>query len=81
MVRTSGVRVGPAGRGRLKPLSSTLATAMLGTASPPGLTTRAIVVGPNNNDPYPEHEHAIRKLGEHFGVELDRLRCYPYSRR
>jgi hypothetical protein len=58
-----------------------LATAML-TAPAAGMgKTRPIVVGFGNSAPYPEHEGAIRKLGEHFGVELDRLRCYPYSRR
>jgi hypothetical protein len=59
-----------------------LATAML----PPGGTDRAgaafrpIVVGPNNADPYPLHGDAIEKLAAHFGLALDRERCFPYRR-
>ncbi len=56
-----------------------LATAML----PPGgrydPAFRIIIVGPENRDPYPEHGEAIRKLGEHFGLSLERIRCYPYG--
>jgi len=58
-----------------------LATAML----PPGGKERAgfriIIVGPENADPYAEHGDAIRVLGTHFGVTLDRERCYPYLHR
>ena len=39
-----------------------------------------MVVGPGNGDPYPEHGDAIRALGRHFGLALDRGRCYPYGR-
>ena len=39
-----------------------------------------IVVGPANADPYPRHGPAIRALGDHFGLTLDRARCYPYRR-
>jgi len=39
-----------------------------------------MVVGPGNGDPYPEHGEAIRDLGRHFGLSLDRSRCYPYGR-
>jgi hypothetical protein len=39
-----------------------------------------MVVGPGNGDPYPEHGEAIRDLGKHFGLALDRARCYPYRR-
>ncbi len=39
-----------------------------------------MVVGPGNGDPYPEHGEAIRDLGRHFGLALDRSRCYPYGR-
>lgn len=59
-----------------------LATAML----PPhgvdgsGDGFRPIIVGPNNTDPYPLHGDAIAKLGEHFGLTLDRDRCFPYRR-
>lgn len=39
-----------------------------------------IIVGPGNSDPYPAHGEAIRALGHHFGIELDRSRCFPYRR-
>lgn len=55
-----------------------LVTAML----PPGgrreRAFRTIIVGPDNRDPYPDHGEAIRALGEHFGLTLDRADCYPY---
>jgi hypothetical protein len=60
-----------------------LATAMLPPRQPVGRDTLAVcpmVVGPGNADPYPEHGEAIRDLGRHFGVALDRSRCYPYGR-
>lgn len=57
-----------------------LVTAML----PPGGKTdpafRMIIVGPDNGDPYPEHGPAITALGRHFGIALDRSRCFPYLR-
>jgi hypothetical protein len=56
-----------------------LATAMLPPGGQPDPSFRIIIVGPENRDPYPEHEDAIRKLGEHFGLTLDRSRCYPYG--
>jgi hypothetical protein len=57
-----------------------LVTAMLppGGRSDPGFTT--IIVGPGNADPYPAHGDAIEALGQHFGLTLDRARCYPYRR-
>lgn len=56
-----------------------LATAMLppGGRHDPAFTI--IIVGPENRDPYPDHGEAIRTLGEHFGLTLDRGRCYPYA--
>ena len=56
------------------------ATAMLppGGRGERGFTP--IVVGPANSDPYPHHGPAIRALGDHFGLTLDRARCYPYRR-
>jgi hypothetical protein len=57
-----------------------LATAML---PPPGRIEpgfRPVIVGPANSDPYPQHGPAIANLAEHFGVTLDRARCYPYRR-
>jgi len=58
---------------------SALATAMLPPSGRDDATFRVIIVGPENRDPYPEHEDAIRKLGEHFGLTLNRDRCYPYA--
>ncbi len=60
-----------------------LATAVLPPLQPVGRDTLAVcpmVVGPGNGDPYAEHGDAIRTLGRHFGVALDRSRCYPYGR-
>ena len=61
-----------------------LATAMLPPQQAAGRDGPAVcpmVVGPGNSDPYPEHGGAIRDLGRHFGLALDRARCYPYHRR
>lgn len=57
-----------------------LATAMLPPQGRSDRGFRSIIVGPGNSDPYPQHGHAIAKLGEHFGLILDRARCYPYWR-
>jgi hypothetical protein len=57
-----------------------LATAMLPSAGRDNLACNPMVVGPGNSDPYPEHGEAIRALGRHFGLTLDRVRCYPYGR-
>ena len=37
-----------------------------------------IIVGRANTDPYPAYDEAIRSLGAHFGIRLNRARCYPY---
>ena len=57
-----------------------LATAMLPPSGRDHLACSPIVVGPGNSDPYPEHRAAIEDLGRHFGLVLDRGRCYPYGR-
>jgi len=57
-----------------------LVTAMLPPAGKGGPLVRAIVVGPDNGDPYLAHADAIEALGRHFGVTLDRSQCYPYRR-
>ena len=58
-----------------------LATAMLPQpAGQDSLACSPMVVGPGNGDPYPEHGDAIYALGRHFGLTLDRARCYPYRR-
>ena len=36
-------------------------------------------VGRANTDPYPDHADAIKALGEHFGLVLDRSSCYAYG--
>ncbi len=41
---------------------------------------RFIIVGPGNADPYPTEGDAIKALGNHFGLTLERERCYPYQR-
>ena len=57
-----------------------LTTAML----PPGGKDRGgfriIIVAASNADPYPEQDAAIAALGAHFGLTLDRHRCFPYGR-
>ncbi len=55
-----------------------LVTAMLPPRGRHEPSFRTIVVGPENRDPYVQHHEAIAKLGEHFGLTLDRSRCYPY---
>lgn len=55
-----------------------LATAMLPPEGRGRQGFRPIIVGPGNSDPYRQHGPAIEKLGEHFGLTLDRERCYPY---
>ncbi len=55
-----------------------LVTAMLPPGGRGGST--CIVVGPANADPYPDHGDAIRALGDHFGIRLERAACYPYRR-
>ena len=57
-----------------------LATAMLPPRGENVPGFRIIIGGPANGDPYPEHGDAIRVLGEHFGLTLDRARCFPYRR-
>jgi len=57
-----------------------LVTAMLPPGGRDDRAFKPIIVGIANSDPFPEHGDAIRKLGEHFGIVLDPLRCYPYRR-
>ena len=57
-----------------------LVTAMLPPGGKPDPGFRPIVVGTANADPYPAHGAAIRALADHFGVDLDGARCYPYRR-
>jgi hypothetical protein len=57
-----------------------LATAMLPASGQPDPSFRPIIVGFANRDPYPEHKAAIDALGQHCGISLERVRCYPYGR-
>lgn len=57
-----------------------LATAMLPQPGRSDLSLNPIVVGQGNSNPYLEHGEAIRALGLHFDIALDRGRCYPYDR-
>src|SRR5260370_28901242 len=57
-----------------------LTTAML----PPGGKDRGgfriIIVAASTADPYPQQAAALAPLGAHFGLTLDRDRCFPYGR-
>jgi len=55
-------------------------TAMLPRGGKDDGSSRIIIVGIGNADPYPTEGEAIRALGAHFGLTLDRARCYPYQR-
>jgi hypothetical protein len=59
---------------------SPLATAMLAPGGKDDRSFRPIIVGPGNADPYAEEGEAIRALAEHYGMTLERARCYPYRR-
>jgi hypothetical protein len=56
-----------------------LATAMLPPAGRNQVNFKIIIVGPENADPYEEHEPAIEALAQHFGIELPREECFPYA--
>jgi hypothetical protein len=55
-------------------------TAMLPPGGRGDAGARIIIVGPGNADPYPPEAEAIKALGDHFGLTLERDRCYPYQR-
>ena len=57
-----------------------LATAMLPAGGVEDAGFRIIIVASNNGDPYPAHGDTIEALGTHFGLALERERCYPYGR-
>ena len=57
-----------------------LATAMLPPGGRDDAEFRIIIVGARNVDPYPTQGDAIDALGGHFGLKLDRARCFPYQR-
>lgn len=57
-----------------------LVTAMLPPAGKDESSFRPVVVGPANADPYPKHDEDIKALARHYGLTLDRARCFPYRR-
>jgi hypothetical protein len=57
-----------------------LVTAMLPPRGTEDTGFRPIIVGVGNGDPYAEYEDAIQALARHFGLTLERSRCYPYAR-
>src|SRR5579864_8436576 len=57
-----------------------LATAMLPPNGRDDRSFRPIIVGPNNADPYPEQDDETRAQAQHYGMTLERARCYPYRR-
>lgn len=57
-----------------------LVTAMLPPGGKPSPSFRPVIVGKGNSDPYREHGGQIVELGRHFGMPLERDRCFPYQR-
>jgi hypothetical protein len=57
-----------------------LVTEMLPPGGKRDVDFGCIIVGPGNSDPYADHGDAIKALADHFGLTLDRARCYPYRR-
>jgi hypothetical protein len=57
-----------------------LATAMLPPEGKDDPNFRIIIVGPSNADPYPAEAESIDALGKHYGLTLDRARCFPYAK-
>jgi len=57
-----------------------LVTAMVPPRGENDPSFRPIIVGVANADPYPDHEDAIDALAQHFGLNLERSRCYPYAK-
>jgi len=57
-----------------------LVTAMLPPGGKRDGNFGCIIVGAGNSDPYADHGDAVKALGDHFGLTLDRARCYPYRR-
>jgi hypothetical protein len=55
-------------------------TAMLPPGGRDDPAFKIVIVGKGNADPYPAEGAAIEALAAHFGLTLDRDRCYPYDR-
>jgi hypothetical protein len=56
-----------------------LATAMLPPEGRNQVNFHIVIVGPENADPYEEHEAAIEALAQHIGIDLPRETCFPYA--
>jgi hypothetical protein len=57
-----------------------LVTAMLPPGGREDRSFRPIIVGFDNGDPFADYGEQIRALADHFGIDLNRARCYPYRR-
>jgi hypothetical protein len=55
-----------------------IATAMLPPNGKEFDDFRMIIVGPSNSDPFSTHDEAIQALAKHYGLTLNRERCFPY---
>jgi hypothetical protein len=55
-----------------------LATAMLPPSGRPSHAFKTVILGRSNLDPYMKYADCIFALGKHFGLSLDRPRCYPF---
>ncbi len=56
-----------------------LATAMLPPEGRNQVNFRIVIVGPDNGDPYEEHDAEIQALARRFALELPRETCFPYA--
>jgi hypothetical protein len=55
-----------------------IATAMLPPNGKEFDDFRMIIVGSSNSDPFATHDEAIQALAKHYGLTLNRERCFPY---
>jgi hypothetical protein len=56
-----------------------LTTAMLPPEGRNQVNFRAVIVGPENTDPYVDQAEAIAALGAHYHLDLKREDCFPYA--
>ena len=56
-----------------------IATAMLPPNGKEFDDFRMIIVGPSNGDPFATHDEAMQALATHYGLTLNRERCFPYT--
>ncbi len=55
-----------------------LVTAMLPPEGRNDSAFKIVIVGKSNGDPYQAHGEGIKTLATHYGLALDRERCFPY---